>query len=82
MEGGGGGDVGHDSSRGENSKILAKLIHGIPQSLKDNDWKLHLKLQSLSPECSSVHHTLKYRGADESLSRPGRKQANVSVRME
>jgi len=27
----------HDSSRGENTRILAKVFRGIPQSLKDND---------------------------------------------
>ena len=27
------------------------------------------------------HHNINYRGADKSLDRPGKKQANVSVRM-
>jgi len=31
--------------------------------------------------CSLVYRVGKYRGADKSLARPGRKQANVSVRM-
>jgi len=30
---------------------------------------------------SDTHKELKYRGADMSLARPGRKQANASVRM-
>ena len=32
-------------------------------------------------EAREVHKTSTYRGADKSLARPGRKQANVSVRM-
>jgi len=40
--------------------IQAKVFRGIPQSLKNKDGILRLKLQSLSPEYSPVHRTLKY----------------------
>jgi hypothetical protein len=60
--GGGGRVVGgkHDSSCGENSKILAKVFSGIPHSLKNNNRLLSLKLQSFSLERSQVHCTLNH----------------------
>ena len=75
--------------------VLVRLLYRIPLSLRFNahfqsitfitcnsflrTFISHINLQN--PETWNIFPCVMYRNADKSLARPGRKQANVSVRM-
>jgi len=67
----------------ENSKKLRNLLHTLASKAVNVTWCWHMAFllacgngKNHTPKCK-----LMYRGADKSLARLGRKQANVSVRM-
>ena len=69
----------HADSRTQTAGIVA-----VPGNLKYRKSRKHLKIslfKNKNKEISGSMTKIKYRCADKSLARPGRKQANVSVRM-